>query len=694
MQVSLTRMDLFYYGLRRLLTVNLYMLVVMSCFRLFFTYYFADAVIFESYLSDLMYAFYMGGRYDLMVTSYSLVVPFLLLSFAAFSGSKCLMNIMLFISGAFLFNLFLIISFLLASDLAFYSYFQDHINILFFGLFEDDTSAVLLSIWKNYPAGKVLVGILFYAFVQYKLFKYFFRFIKNENSVFHFGIFKVVTSFAVTLLLLVAGARGSFTDLVLSPRYAEFSKSEFINQVAINGVITFERAVKLRSSRNGSDFNMARHMGYSDSIHRAFSDHIGVDTAPTSKEHLVSLLERKTAENFLAQEVSPHVIVFIMESFGAFWSRYNTSEFNFMGELKRHFSEDFYFENFISSDNGTIGSLMAIATNIPNRPGARFLSESRYMQLPLESAAHIPFKRRGYETRFLYGGKLGWRDIGKYFKYQQYHFVDGEGHIRDELRLSGNVGTEWGVYDEHFFDYVYKKLEKAKRPQFLLGLTTTNHPPFEISSSFKAPSLIIPPALQKRIIREEGLVLERFKAFQYANYKLAEFIQKVKASKLSENTIIAVTGDHNFWGFINYTKEESFDKYKVPFYLYIPEKLRPASDDNSYKKKFGSHEDMMPTLYNLSLSKTKYIAFGRDLFGDNASYALNGNIYAGEKGLYYKNKFYNWQKNTTLLDLENNSSPLKELERYFKSTLTVADFYLRDRYEKNSKKSKSTSKIQ
>ena len=692
MQVSLTRMDLFYYGLKKLLILNTYMLLIMGLFRLFFVYYFSEDIIFNDYLSELFYAIYMGFRYDLMVTSYALFIPFLIMSFGAFVGSKRFMNFIFWGSGIFLYVMFFLICLILASDLAFYSYFQDHINILFFGLFEDDTSAVLLSTWKNYPVGKAILGICVYAFIQFKIFKRIFYFLKNENSIFHRGIVKLLVSFCIVLFFLVAGARGSFNDLVLSPRYADFSKNEFINQVGINGVITFERAIKLRSSRNDLDFNMAKQMGYSDSIHRAFSDHIGIDTAPTSKEHLVSLLERKTGENAVADEVSPNVVVIIMESFGAFWTRYNSPQFDFMSDLPRHFEEDFYFENFISADNGTIGSLLAVATNIPNRPGARFLSESRYMQLPLESAAHIPFKKRGYETRFLYGGKLGWRDIGKYFKYQRYHNVDGEGHIRDELQLAGDVGTEWGVYDEYFFDYIYKKLETSKRPQFLLGLTTTNHPPFEISKSFQGPELSIPAPLAKRIIREEELIYKRFKAFQYANYKLAEFIQKVKSSKLGEKTIIAVTGDHNFWGFINYSKEESYEKYKVPFYLYIPEKLRPASYN---KKKFGSHEDILPTLYNLSLSKTKYIAFGRDLFATTPSYSLNGSIYAGDGGLFYKDKYYSWQPGSTLLDVSTESYTIKDLESYFKSTLTVADFYLRDRYEKSTERNdKNNSNIQ
>jgi phosphoglycerol transferase MdoB-like AlkP superfamily enzyme len=684
MRASLTRMDLFYYGLSRLLKMYFFFMIIMFLFRLIFTLYFSESSVYQEFMGDLVYAFYMGARYDTMVASYLLALPYVLFSVTAMMGSRMLMNFSIFLSSAFLYVMFLIVFFILVSDLGFYSFFQDHLNILFFGFMEDDTKAVLSSIWKNYPLGYAIIGFFIYIYFQLYIFKKTFKFLDQERSVFSGGFFKVLFSFSFFLVLLAGGARGSFTTLVLSPKYADFSKNEFVNQVALNGVITFEKAIKLRKQRTSLNFNMADHMGYGKNIHQAFSDHLGFDTSPTSKEHLVTLLERKTGENPKLDEMKPHVVVLVMESFGTFWTRYNSAEFNFMGDLTRHFAEDYYFENFISSDNGTIGSLMAVATNIPNRPGARFLSESRYMQMPLRSGSHIPYKERGYETRFIYGGKLGWRGIGKYFKYQKFHQVEGESHIVDTLKLEGNVGTEWGAYDEYFFEYIYKKLETSKVPQFMLGLSTTNHPPFEVHPEFKAPPLTMPENLQKRVIREEELIYQRFKAYQYANFKLAEFIQRIKDSPLGKKTIIAVTGDHNFWGFINYTKEETYEKYKVPFYIYVPEELKPGIYD---KQKFGSHEDIMPTLYNLSLSKTSYLAFGRDLFGYHPSYSLNGGIYAGSEGMFHNGKYYKWKKNSTMINLDENIDPISDLTSYWKSTLTVADYFLRDTWSKRSQAS-------
>lgn len=52
--------------------------------------------------------------------------------------------------------------------------------------------------------------------------------------------------------------------------------------------------------------------------------------------------------------------------------------------------------------------------------------------------------------------------------------------------------------------------------------------------------------------------------------------------------------------------------YSVPFYLYLPQNLR---DELYYdKNRVGSHKDIFPTLYALSLSGVKYLSLGgRDM---------------------------------------------------------------------------------
>ena len=674
------RTNLLLIGIGRIIKFYVFFLVIFLIARVAFTLYFADQSFLEQNYHDILTAFYMGWKYDTLVISYLIIPIFFLFILLALIGNQKIFLWSRFPLRAYFLFFSLLIPLILISDLGFYSFFQDHINILFFGLFEDDTSALIESIYKNYPLVEALILFTLYAFFSFycslKIFpkgslkSYFFL----RGSLLKFSGISILG-----FILLFGGARGGYGDLVLSPKYSDFSKSEFINQMAINGVIALDKTIRVRVRNNRKDFNLAKAMGYENDIHEAFADYLGIDVSLTDQGQLINLIKRKTSYSDKLENEKINVVVFMMESFGASWIDYQSDNFNFLGGLKKHFEEDYYFQNFISSDNGTIGSLVSLASNIPPRPGKRFLSESKYMQTKLTSSAHLPFKKNGHETMFLYGGKLGWRDIGRYFKYQDYDHIVGENRIKSELNLRGRQGTEWGLYDEHFFSYVFEKLNKSTRPLFILGLSTSNHPPFEVPKSFKKNKIQIPIELKKRISRENDLFLKRFMAFSYSNEMLARFISKVKQSKkLRENTIIAVTGDHNFWGFMNYKKEEVFKKYTVPFYLYVPEKLKV---DAVNLNKISSHEDIMPTLYHLSLSDTEYLSFGEDLFSVSKSYAINSSLYASQEGLYYKNKPYHWSQ-IPFVNSRQAQKDFFDLKKRYRSTMAISDFYLEYEYQK------------
>jgi len=665
--------------LKRAIRIYLVLIVLFLLYRIAFTVYFGGVDFIGQNSSELLKAFFMGFRYDSIVACYGLIPFFLLSVLRLFTPFKIFKKLVERINILYVVLFTLFVAILLISDLGFYSYFQDHLNILAFGFFEDDTMALLETMRKNYPLIPGVIGLGIFSILLFFIFIKIFKSRKVKKRMF---ITKVFISL-IALTFFVGGIRGGYSVLVLSPKYSDFSTNQLINDISLNGVITFEKAYKLRNTRSSLEFNMAQAMGYGDDIHKAFSDYLEIDASSTNRDQLLKLVERKTPVNLKAAKLRPHVVVLLMESFGSHWMKYNDENFNFLGELATHFKDDIYFDKIISGDNGTIGSLMVLSTNIPHRNGARFISESRYMRLPLKTSAHLPFEQEGYESNFLYGGKLSWRDIGRFYESQGYTHIEGESHIKESLKLSGRQGTEWGLYDEHFFNHIYKKLENSKKPQFLIGLSTTNHPPFEVPSSFDAPVLAIPENLKNRISREEDLFIERFKAFQYSNYKLAEFIKKIKSSKLGENTIIVVTGDHNFWGFMNYTSDESYSKFRVPLYFYIPKSIAPKQFN---KDIVGGHEDIMTTLYNISLSAKPFYSFGDDLFNSDNSNALGGSIYAGKFGGFYKGKKFVFDELKT--DFAPNATvPLDELKIQYRSTLTVSDFFLRSEYENSLKKS-------
>lgn len=675
MLVKLSRTELLIYSLKKIIFFFLALLLIFALFRVFFALYFGSLGLLISRPYEVLQAFILGLRYDSMVISYTVVPAFLLISIFSLFRSRKVIEVLYFFLHKWFFITSIALILLLICDMGFYLYFQEHMNILFFGFFEDDTVALLTTIYKNYPLTYGLIALSIFLIVWYIFTKKIFRSLAKKRGFIRGNIFSFLFVFISMSYLFFGMLRGSFSDLPLSPSYVSISSETFINQMAINGIITFHKAYKTRQSINGKNENVAELMGYKDE-YRAFSDYLGFDTSPTKKENLIKLLNRKTGINPTLDILKPHVIVFVMESFGTFWLKYHSNSFNLLGSLETHYNEDITFDRIVSSDNGTIGSLTSIMSNIPNRPGVRFLNESKYLNLKLESSSLEPYLKRGYETTFLYGGKLAWRNIGYYAKNLGFHNVVGEDVLKNNLNLKGKIGTEWGIFDEHLFNYVYDILKKSKRPQFILVMTTTNHPPYEVPESYEPkPLLINTSPLYKRIERELSLVEKRFLSYQYANDVLGNFISSVKNDiELKENTIISFTGDHNFWGFINYSHEESFEKYKVPFYVYAPINIRPKSWNRT---KLGAHTDIMTTLYDLSLSDTSFISFGKNLFNNVDSFAINSSVIASKNGAKIDNKFFPFESDeSSLIKIESVAGD-PELEIFYRSLMATSDYFLK-----------------
>ena len=178
-------------------------------------------------------------------------------------------------------------------------------------------------------------------------------------------------------------------------------------------------------------------------------------------------------------------------------------------------------------------------------------------------------------------------------------------------------------------------------------MSVTNHPPYRLPAPHQAKNFRLDEQEQKRLANlASGKELnEIFNTFRYSNDQLGRFIGKVKT--IAPDTIIAATGDHNMRA-IGYP--ESADAalgHSVPFYLYVPQAYRGSAE--YHPERAGSHKDILPTLYNLSLSKSSYYQTGCNLTApqpDSAwcGYGYNPEVIITERGFYHQHSkaFHKW----------------------------------------------------
>lgn len=644
--------------LKNLIFLFIIFAFLMTVARLSFAFYFGDSETLLSRSSELKKAMFLGLRYDLMPLAYINILPFLLLHFGYFVNGKRAIRIIRTLVITFLFLGYLAIGWLYVFDYGFYSYFQDHLNILFFGFFEDDTRALLITIYKNYNV-PLWGGILF--LLHYVLFK----FIKFLFSPYEFDLkakpftYKVPLVLLSGIIFLAFTARGNFTRLPLSIEDAHISDNEFINEISLNGALTLNRAMKIRKTFGKDQYDYLKNYGFS-KWQEAYFAFTG---SPTSSDHLQVSLKARSKDNPFLKNNPPHVVLVVMESFGTYWDNADSQDFQILGELKEHFEKGILFKNFLPAENGTIGSIVSVAASQVIRPGARFLSESEYMRTPLSSSGNKAFKESGYETHFLYGGKLGWRDLGKFLSIQGYDKLWGADEIRESMPelnhfSERDLGNEWGIFDEYLYAFIDEQLRTATKPQFFLVLTTSNHPPFEYPSSYQPRPLNLTPEILENITVDKELARKRFTGVQYANQKMAEFLNKIQSSSLNDKTIVALTGDHSYWIAKGVGLEEEFRRFAVPFFLSVPSRYRPKNID---RERFGSHEDIFPTLINLSLSGQEYIRLGEDMFSEESDAINSSGLIASKAGAFHHDRFWKWK------DLSNQlmepAEPTPELEK-------------------------------
>ncbi|AKL97757.1 LTA synthase family protein [Endomicrobium proavitum] len=668
--------------LLKIAVLNIIFLFVMSGFRTAFFLYYGKGIDFTGLGADIFRAFVMGLRLDACVLAL-LNIPvviaftvFLILSKREyfkkfFSGLK-----IYYTAAAGLLFVFL------ACDFGFYSYFQNHFNSMIYGLFEDDTKAILLTMWHNYNVPLLILGFAAVFVAVYFISK---AVLKTEVSKKQLKIkiwAKIALPVVLAFLTLIV-ARGTFAEHPLIVNYA-VSSNVFLNKTAINGVFTFQDAVASKTSENNEPDYIAL-AGYSNNIRQAFADYLETDIKNIPQTNPESSLNVKYGVNDKIEKIKPNVIIIVMESFGSDLLQYNSPEFNVLGELKKHFDSDLVFYNYVPAWHSTQESVEGIITNVAIRPLGLSRFQSKYQYVHYDSDGHKPYKQKGYQTVFLYGGNTGWRNIGNYMANSSFDKVIGAAGM--DASYSSN---EWGVYDEYLFDKLYKILDNGQNQKFIYALTTTNHPPYSLPDNYTLVNLNIPKELDERIIGRD-LALKRFQSYRYANEMLGRFLTKFKNSKYAQNTIIAVVGDHNFKNIYSYLDKDFFNQVRVPFYLYAPEQLKPKNADVNV---FASYLDILPTLYSLSLSNVNVKVMGKNIFSKDAENNIiysPGNNFLADKNYIVRYFFANngalgcfiWSDKTRgEVEFSAQRSGHKRLVKYANAQIAVADYIIKHTGEK------------
>ncbi len=499
----------------------------------------------------------------------------------------------------------------------YYQTYHNFIDIFAFGLVDDESSAVVKSIWQDYPILSGVLAAIAITLCDTALTRHFLPPRRRlEKSRWPVGVFALYL--ILSLLLFAAMARGSINTFPLRRNDSQISTITALNKLTPNGLIAVSWAV--------GDHNLD--VRFTPASHQA-------GTLLLRQAGLNSLDARTPVNPWLADH-RPNVVMALMESMGNNMLSFDHMPDNdLLGALRKPFATDFVFRRFVSEGNGTAPSLAALFFHSP----VQNISHSSAQHLPLSDTPFAVYKKAGYKVIFITSGSLMWRNLGNYLPYQGVDQVFGQETLESLYPASRHEVTDWGVPDDYAFRLAAKLLAEATQPTFISILTVTNHPPYIVPPHYRPNPVAasaemmahaeVPRPAQENILR----------TYQYGTDSLGEFIATIKSSPLGDNTLIAATGDHQMRRLkASYPREQFLDR-GVPFYLYVPKAILDNSPWRFDPSRIGSHKDIMPTLYAYSLSDTPYQALGgRNMLAprDDSSRAFgyNAELWIDDKGAY------------------------------------------------------------
>lgn len=553
----------------------------------------------------ILQSFLYGLRFDICISSYILVIPFLTLSLDYFLNITW--HKLLTISVIWIFTFYSIAFLICIADIPYFHHFFTRITTSIFVWNTTPLFGIKMILQEpmywTYFIFFILVSTLFY-FQLRKLTTRFKHTPPNQN---HKRILTALSVFIVTGSLLFLGIRGRISAKTpIETGLAYFSNNAFANELGLNPVFTFMRSVMEDIKPENKRLTL---MNDIDAL-KLVRNYLRLGT---SNSNLIS----RTVSS-IGSVKRMNVIVVIMEGM----SRFNMGKYRGpnditpnLDSLKHH---SLWFENIytqgIHTFNGIFSTLYSYPALLKQHPMNRIPSKEYY-------ALPAILKENQYDNLFFI------THDGQFDNTQGFLMANGFDKIYSEEDYpSEKILSTLGVPDDYIFEYSISTMNKINQEgkKFFCGfMTGSNHRP-----------LIFPEWVTLKYKSKE----EELKMVEYADWSIGKFIKLASAQSWYKNTIFVFVADHGMSYGHTYDMPLSF--HHTPLIIHIP------GDSTKVKSLtcMGGQIDIGPTI--LGLLNVSYInkTLGIDLLHDKRPYIY---FTADDKIGCIDQQYYFIHRNTT-----------------------------------------------
>ena len=641
-----TIMKIKWINIRIILQLYLLVLVIFTIFRsiLFFINVEKLNNISSSYnWIDIPLAFLMGIRFDIVISGYILLLPFLFLSVFYVIQKKS--QILTGIIRLYLMMVFSLAFIICAIDIPYFNQFFNRFDISAFQWI--DSPVFVLNMIIEEPAYWIIsIPLIIILFLFYKGLKKILIFNVSSNTPRKIYLRILISLIFATIIFI--GIRGRVQKKSpIRVGTAYFSNNQFLNKLGLNPVFTLMNSYFDSQNQENRFVNLMDDKTAIKNVRANFNINNNDYANPIARKILADSINQK---NY-------NVIIIIMESMSAEkMSRYGNKR-KLTPFLDSITHKSYCFDNIytagIHTYNGVYSTLFSFPALFRQHP-------MKGVEMKQYNGISKTLKKQNYSTIYFTTHDGQFDNVKGFLKANNFDKV-----ITQSDYPSDKIKSTLGVTDDYLFEFsipILNDLHEKHEAFFAAFMTASDHGPY-----------IIPDYFTPKSENEKDQIVE------YADWSLRKFIKMASKQKWFSNTIFVFVADHG--SVINTSYSIPLSYHHSPLIIYAPEII------NEYEKFdcIGGQIDIYPTIMGILDQPYVNNTFGIDLLKETRPYiyfcaddklgVLNKEYYLiiGKdiKGLY---KYGNHDKTNYI----NEHKDIAELmEKYVNANMQSAQYVIK-----------------
>lgn len=539
----------------------------------------------QASFADIVNAFIMGIRFDVVISGYLLVIPYLALT------TMFLLNKRSVIVSRIIFYFVLIlfsISFLIcAIDIPYFNQFFSRFTISAFQWLDSPVFVFRMVVEEPrywvYTIPFILLTILFF-----RILRILFRKSGKLPLIRKALLVKIVVS-VIFLGFMFAGIRGRLAQKApIKVGTAYITDNAFLNQLGLNPVFTLMQSYL----ENLDKRNEAIRLIDEQVAIKRVQQYLGISPVNPYYPLYRQVIPDSVATN------KPNVVIIIMESMAASKMKRNGNTQDLTPFLDSLALNSYYFDSIYTAGIHTFNGIFSTLFSYPAIFRQQPMRESRILQY---NGISNTLKKLGYTTTYITTHDGQFDNVEGFLSTNDFDQIITEADYPSE-----EVKTTLGVPDDYMFRYsipVINKLHEKGKPFLVSFMTASNHGPYYLPEYFSPRNT----DLKDQII-------------EYSDWALQQFMKQAAKQKWYSNTLFVFVADHGIHKKRSY--DISLEYHHTPLIFYAPALLPGSRIFNC----IGGQIDIYPTIMGILHQPWINNTSGIDLMKDERPYIMVNSI--------------------------------------------------------------------